>query len=43
MDVHISETLSVGYMVNYRESSGVVSVADDRVMPIEGIGLDIYR
>ena len=31
-------TLSGDYMVNYCEGGGVVRIADDRAMPIEGIG-----
>ena len=31
-------TPSADYMVNYRESGGVVRIADDRAMSIEGIG-----
>ena len=31
-------TPSADHMVNYREGGGVVRIADDRAMPIEGIG-----
>ena len=31
-------TPSADYRVNYREGGGAVRIADDRVMPIEGIG-----
>ena len=31
-------TLSADYMVNYREGEGVGRIANDREMPIEGIG-----
>ena len=31
-------TPSADYMVNYREDGGVVRIADDRAMWIEGIG-----
>ena len=31
-------TPSADYMVNYREGGGVVKIADDCTMPIEGIG-----
>ena len=31
-------TSSADYVFNYREGGGVVRIADDRVMPIKGIG-----
>ena len=31
-------TPSADYMVNYREGRDVVRIADDRAMPIKGIG-----